>query len=177
MMFRRTFRTLTVLLCLASLAFAAKVPRKLADVTMNRPGQKPIRLAEYKGKIMLLALLSTDCQHCIDTVPILNRLQKDYQAKGVQVVAATVNPGSVTLVNDFVSRYRPAFPIASMSEEETMKVADFAKDDLPYVPIFIAVDAGGTVVNQLFGDSPFFQATEKNTRLLLDNLISKRDGK
>lgn len=165
-------RTLLVFLCLAATALAADTPRKLADVTIAAPlGGKDVKLSSYRGKILLIAIISTECATCAQSVQLLNKIQKEYGPKGVQVVAAAVNEGAVTLVNAFIDRYQPNFPVGLLTQDETRELADFGVNDRPYVPIFLFVDRQGTVTQQFFGDSPFFQAEDKSTRGLLNNML------
>src|SRR5690606_25880750 len=97
---------------LAAVTQAADVPRPLANVTLDpAPGRGgPIPLTQFKGKTLIIAIISTECGACAETVGILKRIQRDYGAKGVQVVAAAVNQGSLNAVGPFIDRYGPNFP-------------------------------------------------------------------
>ncbi len=155
-------------------AFAADVPRPLANITLKAPparAMKPIKLSDYRGKTMVIALISTQCGACAEMTGILNEVQREYAAKGVQVVGAAVDPAALNGIGPFLDRYQPRFPIGLLSEEETKKLADFNASDRPYVPILIFVDKGGTVQQQFFGNSPFMQDANKAIRALLDNML------
>lgn len=169
-------RKLLVFLCLTMLAFATQVPRTVADVTIDPPpGGKPIPIKSYRGKTLVIAILSTECQECAESVGVLNRVQNDYKAKGVQVLAAAVNEGAISLIGSFIARYRPSFPIGVLGQDATRRLADFGTDERPYVPIFIFVDPSGTVRAQAFGASEFFQngQEEASTRKTLDQMLKK----
>ena len=86
---------------LASLAFGTfaqsaawaqepKVPRPAGDIGIQTgPGQY-IWLSQYEGKTCILAFILTTCPHCQFTTGILNRIQKDYADRGVQVIESAV---------------------------------------------------------------------------------------
>ncbi len=67
---------------------AATTPRPLADVTIDLAQGKRVRLLDGKGKIRVIALVSTECDHCAKTVGVLSQLDAAYRAKGVEFVGA-----------------------------------------------------------------------------------------
>ena len=165
-------RKLVVFLCLTMLAFATQVPRPMADVTIDPPpGGKPIRIRDYRGKTVLVAILSTECSTCVQSITILNNIQKEYGPRGVQVLAAAVNDGAISLVGPFIQRYRPSFPMGVLGRDATRRLADFSTDERPYVPMFVFIDKQGTVRLQAFGDSEFFKNEDRETRKGLDLML------
>jgi cytochrome c biogenesis protein CcmG/thiol:disulfide interchange protein DsbE len=58
---------------------------------------KPLSLAQYGGKVVLLMFWATWCGPCIMEIPHLNSLQKEYGDKGFAVISISVdNPKRVT---------------------------------------------------------------------------------
>ncbi len=168
-------RKLLLLLCLTMLAFATQVPRKVADVTIDPPlGGKPIRIQSYLGKTLVIAILNTECGTCAQSVGILNQIQAEYKAKGVQVLGAAVNEGAISLIGPFIQRYRPNFPMGVLTRDATRRLADFTDEERPYVPIFIFVDKSGTVRLQAYGESEFFKDENSSTRKALDQLLAAK---
>jgi hypothetical protein len=165
-------RKLIVFLTMALVAFATQVPRSVADVTIDPPpGGKPIRVKDYRGKTVLIAILNTECSTCAASVEILNGIQRDYGRRGVQVLAAAVNEGAISLIGPFIQRYRPTFPMGVLSRDATRRLADFTSEERPFVPIFMIVDSGGTVRFQAYGDSEFFKNEDRETRKVLDQML------
>ena len=58
-----------------------------------------------------------------------------------------------------------------VSEADARQLADLGPTDRLKVPTFVFVDKKGTIINQIAGDSPFFDDINKNTRLILDGLL------
>ena len=160
---------------MAAVMVFAKTPRPLADVTISpAPGGKAIRLWSLKGKPLLIAVISTECQGCADAIQYLDVIHKQYSAKGVQILGAAANGGAISTVGAFIDRYRPSFPIGVLSEAELRRLGDYTdptSKERPYVPIFIFVDKKSTVIAQYTAEQPFFQDVDKITRAVLDNMI------
>ncbi len=163
-------RRFTIFLCLTAMASAA-TPRPLADVKIPTPDGKAINLRQYRGKVMIVTLFETTCADCIKTLDVLNAIQKEFGPRGLQVLAAAVNGNAAYLVEPFVQRYRPAYPIGFLDEESTMKLGDFTRDTHPFVPIVMFVDRAGTVQAQYFGNDPALKQQEKTFRTNAENLL------
>lgn len=163
-------RRFAIFLCLTAMASAA-TPRPLANVTISTADQKGINLRHYRGKVLIVALFSTTCEDCIKTLDVLNAIQKEFGPRGLQVVAAAVNPNAAYLVEPFVERYHPAYPTGFLDEDSTMKLAGFTRDTHPFVPIVMFVDRGGTVRVQYFGNDPALKQQEKTFRTNVENLL------
>src|SRR4051812_37233988 len=80
-------KALVVSLCLLVSLQGASTPRPLADVTVPTSDGKKIRLNQYRGKAMVIALISLTCEHCANSLKLLDQLQKEYAPRGLQVFA------------------------------------------------------------------------------------------
>ncbi len=54
-----------------------KAPKPLPDLAFNDADDKPLKLADYKGKIVLLNFWATWCAPCVKEMPSLDRLQAE----------------------------------------------------------------------------------------------------
>ncbi|HEV2705866.1 MAG TPA: TlpA disulfide reductase family protein [Pyrinomonadaceae bacterium] len=59
------------------------------DTEIQGVDGKPFRLADYKGKVVVLDLWATWCGPCRAEIPHLNEIQKQYQSRGLEVVGLT----------------------------------------------------------------------------------------
>lgn len=166
MMLKRTL----ALLCIAAAAFG-KTPRPISDMPIPAPGGKQIQLKQYRGKVVLLTLITTTCAECIKTVEILNKLQKEFGPKGFQAVAVAVNVTAKDDAGPFAERYKAAFPLGYLDKPGTMRMADVGGDQKPYVPIAMFIDRAGVVHFQYFGNDPVMKDEEKSFRAIVDGML------
>jgi peroxiredoxin len=161
-----------VFVCLLASIQGASTPRPLADVTVPMADGKKVRLNQYRGKVMVVALVSTTCDHCISSLQTLSALQKEYGPRGFQAIGIAANDGAQDSLVDFI-RLQITFPVGYLDHNGTMQVFDFKPDDHPFVPMYLFVDKKGTVRFQYAGKDEFFKAEEKNTRILIEALLKQ----
>jgi thiol-disulfide isomerase/thioredoxin len=164
-MFSRTLLLLTL-----AVSIFAKEPRPLAPVPIPTPRGPKINLAQYRGKVVVAMIFSTHCQDCIKSVDLLSKIQKDLGPKGLQVVAAAGDENAQYLVEPFVERYKPTFPIGYLTKDDIIKLADLPPGKRPVVPILLFIDKKGIVRFQYFGDDPFMKTEDGSTRSIVENL-------
>jgi len=166
-------RRILALLCLAVASYAA-FPRPLADVPITAPGGKTIRLSQYKGKVMVVLIVLTTCEHCVKSAQLLARLQKDY-GKDFQAVAVAVDSKAPELAVTFRELHRLNYPVGYLTDDNSvMKLADFKREDRPLSPMYLFVDKKGTVRLQYIGsDDNFFKNEEKNVRGVVEAYLKE----
>src|SRR5581483_8621389 len=106
--------TLAALSCvlLAGAAFAGvELGKPSPALTMQRIGAPPLQLSQYKGKVVALAMIDTECPHCQNLTKQLNIIAKEYEGKPVQVVACAFNDGAQQRLPLFMQQFQPTFPI------------------------------------------------------------------
>jgi hypothetical protein len=164
-------KSIAIMVAFTASFLLAATPRPLADLAIPVPAGKPINLKAYRGKVLLLAMISTDCKPCIASIEILNRAQKDFGAQGFQVIAAAGDSNAQYLIEPFIQRYRPTFPMGYLTTDQMILLGDIGKSEHPFAPIFLFVDRKGVVRQQVFGDNPFFKAEELSTRRAIQDML------
>jgi peroxiredoxin len=173
-MFRsKVFRTIVASVCLLVSAQGASTPRPVADVPIPVAGGKPIKLSQYRGKVMVVALISTTCVHCIASLQMLGKLQKEFAPQGFQALGIAADDNASTGVAG-LARLQLGFPLGYLDQTNTMQVFDFKLGDHPFVPIYLFVDRKGTIRFQYAGKEDFFKNEEPNTRILVENLLKQK---
>jgi thiol-disulfide isomerase/thioredoxin len=71
----------------------------LTDIAFLAEGGREIRLSDFKGKPVVLNLWATWCAPCVEEMPSLDRLQRDFP--GVQVVAVSLDKQGEDKVREF----------------------------------------------------------------------------
>ena len=166
------FRVILVFVCLLVSVEGASTPRPLADVAVPISTGKKIRLNQYRGKVMVIALISTTCTHCATSLLVLSKLQKEYGPRGFQAFAIAANDDAAKSLGN-VEGLQLGFPVGYLDQNTTMQVFDFKRDDHPYVPLYLFVDKTGKVRFQYTANDDFFKNEEKNTRLLVESLLKQ----
>ena len=156
-----------------AVAEGASTPRPLADITVPIANGKSIRMSQYKGKVMVVALISSTCEHCIASLDLLGKLQTEYGPRGFQVVAVAADDNAAKMVGPLTRVRNINFPLGHLDQSTTMQLCDFNRNEHPYVPMYLFVDKKGTVRFQYNADDNFFKAEENNTRILIEGLLKQ----
>jgi peroxiredoxin len=165
---------LAAAIILSAAAVFAVTPRPMADMPIPMVNSKPLDLKQFRGKWVLMAVISQECPPCIASIEILNRAQKDFGPRGLQVVGAVGDPNAQYSMGPFVQRYRPIFPLGYVNQDQIVRLGDFDKAaPHAFVPIFIFIDRKGVVRQQVSGNEPFFTNEEANLRAALTSLLTK----
>jgi thiol-disulfide isomerase/thioredoxin len=168
-------RRLVAILCLCFVA-SAKVPRPLANVTIQTPDRRNINLKTYRGKVVMVVLFLTECDDCISMVNFASKLESEFGSKGFQAIGAAVDDNAPYLVGPYIQRYRPTFPVGFLKKEALIKLLDLAPDVRPVAPMLMFIDHTGTVRFQYFGkDKAIFGQNNSTLHMIVENLIKQHD--
>ncbi|HEU0138233.1 MAG TPA: TlpA disulfide reductase family protein [Bryobacteraceae bacterium] len=69
------------------------------------------KLSDFRGKVVLLNFWATWCAHCKSEIPALNRVHRDYQARGVAVVSVAMDDRGWAAVTPFVTEFEVDYPV------------------------------------------------------------------
>jgi thiol-disulfide isomerase/thioredoxin len=155
----------------ASLAYAQKMGRDVSPLPIHLEEGKKLQLTSFKGKVVLFAIFATSCDHCISSLELLNRMQKQYGPQGFQAAAAIGDENAPYALVPFKQRYKPNYPMGFLNKEEIQKIGDIPAETRPFVPIYMFIDRRGTVRFEFFGDAPFFKDEERTTKLMIQALL------
>jgi len=76
-------------------------PRALADFTFEDEGARKIRLADFRGKVILVNLWATWCTPCRKEMPALDRLEAKLGGPDFAVLAISIERDGVAKVRAF----------------------------------------------------------------------------
>jgi thiol-disulfide isomerase/thioredoxin len=131
---------LTALLLLASVSTLAQSSQQSASLTLRDIHGRPLSLADYKGKVVLINFWATWCPPCRQEIPDLTKLQRQYRNKGLQIVGITYPPETLSEVRGFARKLRMNYPIA-LGTKETK--ARFTSNET--LPMTVVIDRDGVV--------------------------------
>ncbi len=76
-------------------------PRPLPELRFAYADGRPMTLANFRGKVVLLNLWATWCGPCREEMPALDRLQAKLGGPEFEVVALSIDQGGVPVIQDF----------------------------------------------------------------------------
>jgi len=75
----------------AAQCLAAAVRPPAPDVVLQGPVGPPVRLSDYKGKVLLVDFWASWCVPCKTSFPALDAIYHEYQPKGLEVLAVNLD--------------------------------------------------------------------------------------
>jgi thiol-disulfide isomerase/thioredoxin len=105
-------------------------------------------LANYQGKMLLVNFWATWCAPCVKEMPELSALQKEMQAKGVQIVGIGID--SPSNIKEFLQKYEVSYPVmvAGMEGTDLSRQLGNKSGALPFT---LLIDRQGKVAKTYLG--------------------------
>jgi peroxiredoxin len=133
-------RILTTLLC-ATAFVAAAADRRAPGFSLVDSKAQEHDLADYRGKLVLLAFIQTTCPHCATFAEILQQTQEKYGDR-VAVLAVVTPPDDPGKVNAFIAGHKVTYPI--LFDSGQMSYSYVLSQNLNFPQLFI-IDGAGAI--------------------------------
>lgn len=123
----------------------------VADIAFTDADGKPLTLAVFKGKTVLLNLWATWCAPCRKEMPDLDRLQRDLGSDTFEVVALSLDRGGAAASKAFLDK----IGIKNLK----LYVDDTGRASAPLkiigMPTTLLIDPEGREIGRLIGPAPW----------------------
>ncbi len=151
---------------MAKLVVPDKTPAPI-DLAAQGPAGEAVKLSDLKGQIVVVNLWATWCAPCVKEMPTLARLQSDYAAKPVKVLAISLDKGpeDIAKARAFIAA-RPPLTFYHGEYSLAFKVDPPAEG----LPTTILYDRSGRERARLSGGADW-STTE--ARAVLDRLLTE----
>jgi thiol-disulfide isomerase/thioredoxin len=140
-----------------------RVPFDLPDVQGH-----VVRLADLRGRPVLINIWATWCYPCRKEMPSMNALYKDYSAKGLAIVAIATDAGGKTVVAPFIQTYGLTFPVLLDPQDIVGRQLQ-----VPGIPTSYLLDKRGRVIGLVIGEHDWHS---RKIRHLVEQLLAEEDG-
>ncbi|MGH7607814.1 MAG: TlpA disulfide reductase family protein, partial [Gemmatimonadales bacterium] len=107
---------------------------------------RPVTLADYRGKVVLLNVWATWCTPCVVEMPSLERLQRQFARTDFHVVAVSIDQDAPEKVMQFVNDLGLTFDILHDPAGAIQGIYQTAG-----VPESFLIDRGGVIVKKVIG--------------------------
>lgn len=92
---------------MAKLSFPEEAGAAPVNTFLDSTG-KPLRVADFRGKVLVLNLWATWCAPCVTEMPTLARLAKSFEGRNVVVVPVSVDsPSAQDKARAFIGQHAP----------------------------------------------------------------------
>ena len=105
----------------------------------------PVRLSDYKGRVVLLNFWATWCHGCKTEIPWYKDFQSKYEALGFTVVGASVDDTGWKVVKPFVKSQKVNYPVVIASEDLIKRYA------VGEMPLSVLIDRNGRIADSHAG--------------------------
>ena len=133
---------------------APKIRKQLAgkpapELAVTDIQGKPVTLAAFKGKTVLLDFWTTWCPPCRADGPALDKLYKKYGEQSLAIVGISVSEDRA-IVEKFLGEHPHNFPVVLSTENELPSAYQIG-----VFPTYIVIERDGTVASAVQGDQGF----------------------
>ena len=133
---------------------------------LNTPDNKPLRLKELRGKVVLLEFWTFACFNCKNVLPYVKRWQEKYEAQGLVVIGVHTPE---------LSFERPEENVTKAIQEQSITFPVVLDNDFAtwqryqneYWPAIYLIDAKGQIVYLHIGEGNY-ERTEARIQQLLE---------
>ncbi|GAB2181033.1 TlpA disulfide reductase family protein [Denitratisoma sp. agr-D3] len=132
--------------------FLAPKPTAPTVAATTLDGQ-PLRLADLKGKVVLVNFWATSCTTCMAEMPKLVAVHQQYAAKGYETLAVAMDYDPADYVRTYVSKTHLPFKVVLDSHGDIAR----AFGGIRLTPTSILIDKEGHIVQTYLGEPDFAQ--------------------
>jgi len=145
--FRHICKGLVMAVCVLALATGAGAAGKAApDFTLPDILQgKNYSLSQFKGKVVMVNFFTFFCMPCREEMPDLNKLYKEYQGKGFQVLGIGLS-SDPTQLRFLVKQIGLDYPVLAGNDKVSK---DYGNVEI--VPTTFIIDKQGNIAHKILG--------------------------
>ena len=94
-------------------AASDKAAQQLFTLTLNDANAKPQAIKQWQGKFLVVNFWATWCKPCVEEMPELVQLQKDFASNNVQLLGLGIDTPSN--ISEFAKKYQISYPVLRLA--------------------------------------------------------------
>ncbi len=146
---------------------AAGEPRPAPVTTIYDPDGQPVRLADFRGEVVVLNLWATWCPPCVAEMPTLAKLAADYEGQPVRVLVVSVDrEADMDKARAFIAQHAPL----AFYSDRNMKLAFDLVPPAPGMPTTVIYGRDGLERGRLSGGADWGGADAK---AIVDHVLAE----
>ena len=114
--------------------------RMAPDFTLNDAAGQPLKLSEFRGKVVLLNFWATWCAPCKQEIPWFVEFQRSNEQRGFAVLGVSMDEGGWHSVQPYIEEKRVNYPVMIGNDE----VAGLF-GGLDSIPLTLIIDRSGRI--------------------------------
>ncbi len=145
-------------------AGVCRVPAKTAPLnyTLKDMNGKEVRLADYKGKVIMLNFWATWCGPCQAEIPMFVKLQEKYRDQGLVFLGVSVDDEPPAL-QSYAQKMRMNYPILVGADHEDLQQA---YGPMVGIPTTMLIGRDATICTKYMG-AQTFERFERDIKAVL----------
>ena len=156
-------------------AFTADIPRPAPELVIKQANNQPdLLLSRFRGKVVALEFILTTCGHCQKASQVMNKVYRDFGARGLQPLSVAINDMANMFVAEFAKQYGLNFPVGYVHRDSASEFLQHSRMKSMMMPQLVIIDRKGVIRAQYPGDDKFFTGNdEQNLREALEPLLKE----
>jgi thiol-disulfide isomerase/thioredoxin len=144
------------------------LPEKVAQADMATLDGSTSKIADLKGKVLLLNLWATWCGFCREEMPVLVQMQDEHRDQGFEIIGVNIDDETLDQVSQFAEKMKLNYRLVwadSKLTNEFLKISKFGG-----IPQSFLVDREGRLRGVFTGADP---RNLKKMQSLVAKLVSE----
>lgn len=126
------------------------LPEEVRDAEIQTLDGETFRLADYKGKVVVLDLWATWCPPCREEIPHLIELSKEYKDQGVEVIGLDVDQTeTVEAIREFADEFGINYKLGYAEQDFALALMN----GNTAIPQTFVISRDGRILNRFIGFS------------------------
>lgn len=151
--------------------------KRVASFTLPDSQGRYHDVLDYRGRLLLIDIMKTDCPHCATFAKVLERAKARYGDR-IHVLSVVNPPDNQQTVANFVARHKVSYPILFDFGQAVAAMLNITPQNPTIkLPTLLIVDANGIIREDLVYDDSLKNVFEGDALFgIIDRLLARKSG-